>query len=234
MQKYAMPVDLEKYADVVRNRAGWTPCKALQVAPCSGGALEVGRGQVLRISLPEGGQTCDFNAFSTLDPSEYFWSGRTRILEGAHLTTGNRLWSTRVRPMFTLIGDSLAGRRGATGGKAHDLLYARCCKELWQLTTGEKNPPNCQDNLQQAAAAFGIGKEWIHDAFNVFMTTGFSVEDDKLFYDELVAGKGDFIELIAEQDCIVAVSACPTGDGRKPPKRHPLLLELFDVRQAAR
>jgi uncharacterized protein YcgI (DUF1989 family) len=50
----------------------------------------------------------------------------------------------------------------------------------------------------------------VHDAFNIFMTTG--IDDDKRLriFDPL-ARVGDYMELVAEIDTMVALSACP-GD----------------------
>ena len=39
-------------------------------------------------------QVADFNAWNKDDPKEMFWSGRTRLLQRASLSVGDRLWST--------------------------------------------------------------------------------------------------------------------------------------------
>ena len=78
------------------------------------------------------------------------------------------------------------------------------------MLTGEKGRPNCQDNLAQAIAEFDLTSDYVHDAFNIFMTTGID-EQGRLFFLEPDAKEGDYVELYAEIDSIVAISACPGG-----------------------
>ena len=47
-------------------------------------------GQRFRAVDLDGGQVVALNAWTLLDSKEPFWSGRTRILESGHLSTGNR------------------------------------------------------------------------------------------------------------------------------------------------
>ncbi|MBI2881708.1 MAG: urea carboxylase-associated family protein, partial [Candidatus Tectomicrobia bacterium] len=114
----------------------------------TGEAFVVRKGQVLRVIDVEGPQVADFNAFSQDNPREMFWSGRTRLLQGGHLTVGHQLWSTppKMRPMFTLIADTVEHKPLPHGARSHDLLYSRCNERLFEVLTGEKGRPNCQDN----------------------------------------------------------------------------------------
>ena len=178
----------------------------------TGSAFPVARGQVLRITCCDGPQVCDFNAFAADDPSEHFWSGRTRTLQGAHLTVGDRLWSTepRMRPMFTIIADTVAHQALPHNAASHDLIYARCSERAWELTFGERGRPNCNTNMMRALEAIGFPSSHVHDAFNIFMTTGID-EKQRLFFLEPDAKTGDFVELYAEMDTVVAISCCPGG-----------------------
>ena len=47
------------------------------------------------------------------------WAARTRQLQRAHVSTYDRLWSTLpyLRPMCTIIGDSLADHVDPEGGR---------------------------------------------------------------------------------------------------------------------
>ncbi|MDX6425035.1 MAG: uncharacterized protein QOD52_440, partial [Gaiellaceae bacterium] len=87
--------------------------------PGSGKAVEVRRGEVVRVEQVEGGQCADFNAFNLHDYREFFHCGRTRVLHGMFPTAGDMLWSAppRERPMFTIIAD--------TAG-INDLSFPRC------------------------------------------------------------------------------------------------------------
>jgi uncharacterized protein len=171
----------------------------------------VRQGQILRISQVDGPQVCDFNAWNLDDPKEMFWSGRTRILQKAHLTKGHQLWSTppKMRPMFTIIADTVDHRPLPHGAASHDLIYARCNSRLHEVTMGIVGHRNCQDNLAGAIEPFDLGPEYVHDAFNLFMTTGID-DQDRLFILDPDSKQGDFVELYAELTSIVAVSACPS------------------------
>ncbi|MBB5752439.1 urea carboxylase-associated family protein [Prosthecomicrobium pneumaticum] len=176
-----------------------------------GFAFPVRSGEILRITCCDGPQVCDFNAFAADDPSEHFWSGRTRTLQGAHLSVGDRLWSTepKMRPMFTIIADTVPHGALPFNAASHDLVYARCSASAWRLRF-DRDMPNCNDNLTAALAAIGFPASHVHDAFNIFMTTG--VDDrQRLFHLEPEARQGDYMELHAEMDTVVAVSCCPGG-----------------------
>jgi uncharacterized protein YcgI (DUF1989 family) len=186
------------------------------------------RGERLRVVDVQGGQVADFNAWSLADPRERFWSARTRIMEGAHLTVGNRLWSSpNMAVLFTITADTLQPRPSPLGGRSHDLLWARCSPELWRLRSGLDNARNCQDNLAAAIAPHGLSVHDVHDAFNIFMKTGLG-PDDRLFWESPESAAGDYLELRAEVDCLVAVSACPGEANRNADYGlRPLQLEVF-------
>ncbi|HZT52411.1 MAG TPA: urea carboxylase-associated family protein [Stellaceae bacterium] len=200
--------------------------RELVVPRLGGKGFVVERGQILRVICSEGPQVADFNAFNRDDHKEWFWSGRTRLLQGAHLSVGDRLWSTppRMRPMFTIIADTVEHRPLPGNARSHDVMYTRCNERLYELTQGKSQAPNCNTNLTNAAAEFGVPPEYVHDAFNIFMTTGLGA-DGRFFYLDPDAKKGDFVELVAEMDCVVALSACP-GNSSGPEKR-PLGVQIY-------
>jgi hypothetical protein len=178
----------------------------------TGKAFRVNKGHILRVECCDGPQVADFNAFSAHDPSEFFWSGRTRTIQGGHLSVGDRLWSTEpnMRPMFTIIADTVEHKPLPHNAASHDLIYARCSEGLWALRLGHKGAPNCNTNLKRALEEIGFSSAYVHDAFNIFMTTGMD-EKQRLFFLEPEAKKGDFVELYAEIDTVVAISCCPGG-----------------------
>jgi uncharacterized protein len=202
--------------------------KSVDVPAGKGAACPLQRGQVLRVVDVKGGQVADFNASSLPDFKEKFWSGRTRILEGAHLTAGGRLWSSPgMEVMFTIIADTVKHRPSPLGGKSHDLLWARCSSQLWRYRDGLENAPNCQDNLARAIEPFGLTVHDVHDAFNIFMKTGLDTQD-RLFQEDPESKASDYLELLAQMDCLVAVSACPGQGIRVPGWDHrPLLLQIL-------
>ncbi|HZT50832.1 MAG TPA: urea carboxylase-associated family protein [Stellaceae bacterium] len=196
--------------------------------PAMGGfAFPVKHRQVVRILCCDGPQVADFNAFGADDASEYFWSGRTRTLHGSHVHLYDRLWGTepRMRPMFTLIKDTVEHKKLPFNARSHDLLYSRCSERRVELRTGLKGQPNCDTNLRRALQAIGFDDRYVHDAFNVFMCTGYD-DDHRLFYLEPDAKTGDHVELFAEIDAVVAISACPSGCSGDRNKG--LAIEVFD------
>lgn len=219
---------LAYYAAVSADAAARRPVRELYVPKETGGAIEVDAHQVLRITCVDGPQVCDFNAFARDDPSEHFWSGRTRTLQGSHLRVGDRLWGTepRMRPMFTFITDTVPHAALPHNAASHDLIYARCSESAVALRNGGKRGlPNCNTNMKRALQCVGFPDGHVHDAFNIFMTTGYD-ERHRLFYLPPEARRGDFVELYAEIDAMVAISCCPGGCNG--PVNHGLLMEVFE------
>ncbi len=215
MVQFSIALDRPFYEQIRRDLSGRAVAREGVVAARTGGAFEVRKGQLLRIVLLEGTQICDFNAWNLDDPTEAFWSGRTRIFENTHLTVFNRLWSTppRMRPMATIVGDTVEHRPPPGGSPGHDCLGARCTERMWHLVAGLQNHPNCQTNLELAIAPYGLTSQHVHDAFNTFMKTWVSPEDGTYALGESDARRGDYIDLYAEMNLLVALSACPAGSG---------------------
>lgn len=224
-RKATPAADAARYAAIASDD-GRTLERRVEVPATKGAAFSVARGKVLRITCHVGPQVCDFNAFAADDPIEHFWSGRTRTIEGAHLGVGARLWSTepRMRPMFTLIADTVPHPSLPCNADSHDLVFARCSASAWALRYGPGDHANCNDNLVAALASLGHPTDRVHDAFNIFMTTGVDAEQRLVILDPQ-ARRGDYVELFAEIDATVALSACP-GDCNGGENK-PLLAEVF-------
>lgn len=69
-------------------------------------------------------QVGDMNFWNLDDPSERFYSGKTRQLHSAHLSTYDRLWSVLpyLRPMATVVADSIKYGIDADGAGVHDVI----------------------------------------------------------------------------------------------------------------
>jgi uncharacterized protein YcgI (DUF1989 family) len=222
------------YHEIARLEGKWKRVETKIVPPSGGGAAQMRRGRVARIKLTEGPQVVDFNCWSQADNREHFWSGRTRILEGAHLTAGNRLWSTHpwMRPMITIVNDTVRHAPSPGGGAGHDCIFARCNDKIWEIAGGRRGHANCQDNLAGAVAAFGLTGFDVHDAFNLFMKTGIDPKDGRLFFEKTDGQRGDYVDLYAEIDLVIACSSCPTGAGDAglaDPIVHGFAIEIYDL-----
>lgn len=172
----------------------------IHIEPQSGASFVVRRGDVVRVIDPQGEQVSDVVAFSRSDLRESLSSGRTLDYnETIRLTNGHVLYSNRGNAMFTIAEDTV-GR--------HDFLLAPCSPEMFRLLHGIETPhPSCFENLASSLAGFGIDRDAIPTAFNVFMHV---VVDSSGAIAVLppLSKAGDYIDLRAEMDLIVAATAC--------------------------
>ena len=169
--------------------------------PQTGVGLRLGRGQVLRVTDPEGEQVSDVVAFAADDTSERLSSGRSIDYNNTiYLTSGHVLYSNRSNPMFTILEDRV-GR--------HDFLLTPCSPETFEiLYEGHQGyHPSCFENLERNLEPFGIAGDDIPTTFNAFMNVGVSPAGE-LHIGPPLSGPGDFVDLRAEMDLIVGVTAC--------------------------
>ena len=180
----------------------------------SGHAFAVSAGQIVRFTTVDGPQVVDLNLWARDDPRERFWAARTRQFYGTHVTTGHRLWSNLpfLRPMVTFIADTIGYGRDADDAGCHDLLGTRCDPYVNQMLSGAPYDFHCHSNLTRAVAQFGLTEFDVHDVINLFQVTGLMPDDKRYFMKTCPARPGDFVELLAEIDLLVAISLCPGGD----------------------
>jgi uncharacterized protein YcgI (DUF1989 family) len=210
----------------------------------SGTAWEVQAGHICRFSIVEGPQVLDLNLWNRHDPRERFWAARTRQFHGAHLTTGHRLWSNLpfLRPLATVVADTVAYGIDEDGAGCHDLLGTRCDPYVNQLLSGTAYDFHCHSNLVRAVLPWGLGEFDVHDVINVFQVTGLRSDDERYFMKPCPARVGDYFELFAEIDLLMAASTCPGGDLSVPlwgpgssaePICNPIKVEVFRVADSA-
>lgn len=174
----------------------------------SGRAWKAPAGAIVRISTPNGPQVGDLNIWSAHNPRERFWASRTRQLHAAHLSTYDRLWSCLpyMRPMLTIIADTLAWYgEDEHHGRVHDLLGTRCDPYINSLLSGEEYNFHCHSNLTRAILPFGLTEHDVHDVINLFQVTGLD-DQGRYFMNSSPAQNGDYIEFLAEQDVLMALS----------------------------
>ncbi|KAL7627998.1 hypothetical protein AAE478_002194 [Parahypoxylon ruwenzoriense] len=183
----------------------------------SGRAWKAPAGSIVRISTPEGPQVGDLNIWNAHNPRERFWASRTKQLHASHVSTYDRLWSCLpyMRPLVTIVGDSLSWYGvDETGGRVHDLLGTRCDGYISSVLTrgaGKGYDFHCHSNLTRAVLPFGLNEGDVHDVINIFQVTGLD-EQGRYFMNPCPAQKDDYIEFLAEQDVLMALSTCPGGD----------------------
>ena len=133
------------------------------VPPREGRTFRVPAGGFFRITSIDGPQVGDLNLWMDGDPSERFYSGKTRALHGTHVSTGDRLWSCfpHLRPMATIVADTLDWYGfDEFGGGVHDVIGTRCDPHTHRLLSGEDYHHCCHSNLTRALASeTGIPRE---------------------------------------------------------------------------
>jgi hypothetical protein len=174
-----------------------------EIKPRTGVAFTVQKNQTMRVIDVAGEQVADLVCFARQDTEEYLSSGRSiDYNEKLFLSTGDILYSNRSNPMLTITCDPV-GR--------HDFLFAPCSREMFQLTYNIAEPhPNCLDNLAASLGPYGIQAGQIPTAFNIFMNVTISA-DGRVTVKPPLSKAGDFIDLKAEMEMIVGVSACSAG-----------------------
>ncbi|MFA6264160.1 MAG: urea carboxylase-associated family protein [Pseudolabrys sp.] len=172
----------------------------ITIQPGTGKALELRRGQILRIAQTTGRQCADFNCFNLHDYKEFFHTGRTRHLHGMHPTKGDFLWSAppRERPMMAIIEDTVG---------TNDVLYPRCSAFLFEHQYGLAVHTNCHDIQAEAQREYGLTPDDVHDSFNFFMHTGVS-PDGHPYIAKNAAKAGDYVELLALFDVLAIPNVC--------------------------
>lgn len=172
-----------------------------EIAPRSGTAFTIAKGQTLTVIDPCGEQVADLLAFNRADVREAISSGRTfDYANKIYLSTGDRIYSNRSNVLLDIVEDSV-GR--------HDFLLTPCSKDTFRIIYGDENPHRgCFGNLAAALAPYGIEPDMLPTAFNCFMnvpvdgaTGGFSVEPP-------LSKAGDKIVFTARMDLIVGLTAC--------------------------
>jgi uncharacterized protein YcgI (DUF1989 family) len=171
-----------------------------EIQPRSGVAFRLAKGRRLRVIDPLGQQVSDLLAFNAADTGEVISSGRSLdYASKIYLTTGDLLYSNRSNVMLRIIEDTV-GR--------HDFLLTPCSKDTFRIIYGDADPHRgCFGNLVEALAPYGIGADQIPTAFNVFMNVTITA-DGRIAVEPPLSKPGDHILLEAEQDLIVALTAC--------------------------
>lgn len=158
------------------------------------------KGHVLRIVDIEGKQVTDIVCFHAYDHGEEMSMGSSLVMnKQQELRKGAVIYSQLCNPMMTITGYSNEVSFG---------YGSMCSEELNRLRYGVAGTPNCRDNFAQALSSWGFNRRDIPNAFSPFMRV--ELEDDQtLEIKEPTSVAGDFYDLKAEMDLLVAISNCP-------------------------
>ena len=172
-----------------------------EIPPRSGVAFRLAKSQRLRVIDPCGEQVSDLLAFNAHDVGEVISSGRTLdYASKLFLTTGDPLYSNRSNVMLRIVEDTV-GR--------HDFLLTPCSKDTFRIIYGDENPHRgCFGNLAEALAPYGVAPDQIPTAYTVVMNVAVDGRTGALTVEPPLSRAGDHILFEAEQDLIVALTAC--------------------------
>ena len=172
-----------------------------EIAPRSGVAFTLDRGQSLTVIDPRGEQVADLLAFNRYDIGEAISSGRTLdYASRIYLSTGDPLYSNRSNVMLTIVEDDV-GR--------HDFLLTPCSKDTFRIIYGDADPHRgCFGNLAAALSPYGVTGDMIPTAFNCFMNVPVDGATGELKVEPPLSKPGDRIVLRAEMDLVIGLTAC--------------------------
>ena len=170
------------------------------VAPGGHWSGVVQKGSTLRLTDLEGRQAVDFLCYNAKDPADRYSAADTMKISGKlFVGKGTRLYTDMGNILFTVVEDT-CGR--------HDTIGGCCSRESNFVRYGVREGPNCRDNFLAGLAKFGLGKKDIVANLNFFMYVPITPEGGMAIVEGL-SKPGDYIDLRAEMDVLVALSNCP-------------------------
>jgi uncharacterized protein len=179
----------------------------------TGWAGEMQKGQVIRITATT---TVDFVCFRQQNLRERFDQARTKVYNmKLFITTGDKLMGRNNQHMMTILAD---GFKDGT----HDLQKGMCSGYRFQLAKqegrlGEYYPRQiteipdhgCYENLSRALEQYGIIPEDIPSPFNLNQHMKIDGATGRMEHTQTRPAPGNYMDLRAEMDLLVAFSACP-------------------------
>ena len=187
----------------------------------TGWSAEMKQGQIIRITATT---TVDFVFFKLQNLRERFDQARTKVYNMTlFVTAGHKLMGRDNQHMMTILAD------GFSDG-THDLQKGMCSGYRFQLAKqegrlGEYYPRQiseipdhgCYENLSKALAAYGVIPEDIPSPFNLNQHMKIDGVTGKMAHTQVRPQSGNYMDIRAEMDLLVALSACPDlAVGGKP------------------
>jgi uncharacterized protein YcgI (DUF1989 family) len=179
----------------------------------SGWSGQLKEGQVIRISATT---TVDFVCFRRRNLLERFDQARTKVYNmKLFLSVGDKIMGRNNQHMMTIIADDF--KEGT-----HDLQKGMCSGYRFQLAKqegrlGEYYPRQideipdhgCYENLSRALASYGIMPEDIPSPFNLNQHMKIDGATGRMEHTQVRPQPGNYMDVRAEMDLLVALSACP-------------------------
>ena len=158
-------------------------------------------GERLRLTNIEGTAAVALLAWNARDTSERInHADSIKIQWTAALAKGRLIFSDMGRVLLSIVEDTSAGHDVLAGG-----LNAAATARKFGAEPGLRNT---RDNMVLAAGKFGLGPRDIPPLVSLLAPVEVR-EDGTLAWREGTRRAGDFVELRAEMDLLVAISNCP-------------------------
>jgi uncharacterized protein len=183
----------------------WPAARVITVAPQSGQAVSVGRGELVG----------DMWAIDATDPSRWLSAGHTRDrCERLFPAVGEQFRDQYGDPILQLAADTSPGM--------HDMLFPPCDPPLYE-SRELPGHPNCRDNFLAAVTWAGISLPVVPDPVNLFQNSG-PRPDGRLVVGTAASLPGQSITFRAHRDLVFVLTSCsvdypPLNDGRCTPLR---------------
>lgn len=181
----------------------------------TGWSGELKKGQVIRITATT---TVDFVCLKKENLKERFDQARTKVYNGKiFISKGDRLMGRNNQHMMTILDDT--NHEGT-----HDLQKGMCSGYRFQLAKKEGRlreyyhrdfkedeipDHGCYENLSRALASYGIDPEDIPNPWNLNQHMIIDGKTGKMEHTTVRAKPGSYVDLRAEMNLVVALSACP-------------------------
>ena len=180
--------------------------KEIFIEPQTGTSFILKNKHKCRVIDVNGKQVTDLVAFNSINKKEKLSTGVTIDNNSSlYIRKGDYLFSNQYNKMLKIVEDTV---------EKHDLLYPACSLPMYrcqyQITDYH---PSCLENLSIALEEYGITAEQVPNPLNIFMNT-FIDQNGNLTVEEPLSKAGDYIELGAEIDLIIAVTACSVKESK--------------------
>ncbi|MBR0893789.1 urea carboxylase-associated family protein [Bradyrhizobium tropiciagri] len=158
------------------------------------------RGDTLRIVDTAGISTVSLLAWNAADTTERLNHADTiKVQWAARLQKGRVLLSDMGRALLAITEDTSA---------AHDAVVGGSTAATNQANYGDGNLRNTRENFILAATKLGLDRRDVHPCVSFFAPVAIDA-NGKFVWSEGRREKGDFVELRAEMDLLIALSNCP-------------------------
>lgn len=169
------------------------------IPPYAGRSVLVRAGEEFVLIDVDGKQVGDFVCFNYANPEEQVSPIHMRAsLSSIRLKEGDYLYSNRRQPLMQLVKDTV-GR--------HDFFFPACDYWRYKVDFNMEDHPNCHDNLRDALKKYNLDHLPVPDPINWFMNNALDENWDYVI-EEPLSKPGDYVQLKALEDVVIAVSTC--------------------------